>query len=110
LADAPANLAHDAPLGVPMPTPITTVAGGDAAVSTTVTVPVAEAVKAWTSLPRTPTVPVIVSVVSVTVGAVVVVDVVDVGLLLELPQAAASTASPSARAVTAVLLITNAEP
>ena len=115
-ADAPANCVQAEPLGVPTPTPITTVAGGDATVSTTVTVPVAVVVNVCESLPRTATVPVIVSVVTVAVGAVVVV--VDVELVLEslLPQAAANRvnmmnrASPRARVVAAGLLITSAGP
>lgn len=79
-----------------MPTPITIVAGGDAAVSTTVTAPVADVVNACTSLPFTGTVPLNVSVVTVVVGAVVLV--VDEVLLLELllPHAEASNASASA--------------
>jgi len=111
--DAPSNKGHAEPLGVPMPTPIAIVAGGDAAVRTTVTVPVADVVNPCTALPRTATVPVKVSVDVVAVGAVVVVVVVvdDVVLLeLSLLHAAASSASPSVSAFNPDRRITSGVP
>ena len=66
---------HPASPGVPTPRPMTTAAGGDAAVSVTSTRPLFVTVKLLDALPRTATVPLNVSVVCVGDGVIVVVVV-----------------------------------
>ena len=71
--EAPASAGHLPSAGMPTLMPMTTAAGGAAAVSVTSIAPVAVTAKLWTSLPPTVTVPLNVSVVRVVLVVAAVV-------------------------------------